>query len=140
VANQVVGLHRRIYDISGGRLLGGMFGMPVLELTTVGRKSGRPRTAMLTSPVRHEGNYVIVASRGGDERHPAWYLNLVADPDVEVKLKGTTTPMHARVATPEERADLWPKVTSAYKGYAGYQTRTDREIPLVVLEPRASQP
>jgi deazaflavin-dependent oxidoreductase (nitroreductase family) len=124
-----------IYDLSGGRLLGNTFGMPVLELTTVGAKTGKPRTTMLTVPIRDRGNYVVVASRGGDHRHPGWYHNVVANPDVEVKVKGDMTPMKARVATAAERAELWPKVTDAYKGYAGYQTKTEREIPLVILEP-----
>ncbi len=81
---------------------------------------------------------MIVASRGGDDRHPAWFLNLRDDPDVVVSRKGADKqPMHARVATPAERARLWPQVVSKYKGYAGYQTKADREIPLVLLEPRA---
>ena len=76
------------------------------------------------------------ASRGGDENHPAWFLNLQANPDVQVKWKGgRTRSMQARAATAEERADLWPKVTAKYKNYAGYQEKTDREIPLVLLTP-----
>jgi len=79
---------------------------------------------------------VIVASRGGDEHHPAWFLNLQANSNVQVKWKGgPTQAMHARIATPAERADLWPKVTAKYKNYAGYQEKTDREIPLVLLTP-----
>lgn len=128
-------LHRTVYDVSGGRILGGIAGMPVVELTTTGRKSGQPRTVMLTSPTRHEGNLVIVASYGGDDRYPAWFHNLVANPEVKVKAEGRNETRHARVATAEQRAVLWPQVTKAYKGYAGYQTRTDREIPLVILEP-----
>ncbi|HEX7133115.1 MAG TPA: nitroreductase/quinone reductase family protein, partial [Iamia sp.] len=79
---------------------------------------------------------VLVASKGGDDRDPLWYGNLVAQPDVEVTIAGTTTPMRARTATAEERAELWPRITTAYKGYAGYQKRTDREIPVVICEPR----
>jgi deazaflavin-dependent oxidoreductase (nitroreductase family) len=78
----------------------------------------------------------VVASRGGDDQHPAWFLNLRDNPDVEVSLAGKPKQrMRARAATPEERARLWPEVTSTYKGYAGYQTKTTREIPLVMLEP-----
>ena len=110
--------------------------MPVLELTTTGRKSGQPRSVMLTSPVQLGDTIVIVASRGGDDHHPAWFLNLRDDPDVEVAFAGKQKrSMRARVATPQERAALWPRVTAAYKGYNSYQTRTDREIPLVLLEP-----
>lgn len=110
--------------------------MPVLELTTTGRTSGQPRTVMLTSPVSDGGSMVIVASRGGDDTHPAWFLNLQADPHVVVSTKGSPKqPMIARVATADERARLWPKVTAAAKNYADYQSKTIREIPLVLLDP-----
>lgn len=130
----VTALHRAIYDVSGGRLLNGFGGMPVVELTTTGRKSGKSRTVMLTSPLRHDGNYVIVASKGGDPRSPGWYHNLVAQPQVGVTAEGRAATMRARVASAEERAELWPKVVKAYKGYGGYQEKTSREIPLVILE------
>jgi deazaflavin-dependent oxidoreductase (nitroreductase family) len=79
---------------------------------------------------------VVVASRGGDDHHPAWFLNLRNDPNVEVALGGELRrPMVARVASADERARLWPLLTADHKNYAGYQTRTDREIPLVLLEP-----
>lgn len=129
-------VHRGLLKISGGRLGWRVGGMPVLELTTTGRKSGQPRTVMLTSPVQEGNAIVIVASRGGDDHHPGWFLNLRDHPDVEVAFAGKPREsMRARVATPEERAALWPRVTAAYKGYAGYQTKTEREIPLVLLEP-----
>jgi deazaflavin-dependent oxidoreductase (nitroreductase family) len=134
-------VHRGLLKISGGRLGWRAGGMPVLELTTTGRKSGQPRAVMLTSPVQEGDAIVIVASRGGDDQHPAWFLNLRDHPDVEVAFAGKPKQsMRARVATPEERASLWPRVTAAYKGYAGYQTKTDREIPLVLLEPVESTP
>ncbi len=130
------GSHRLIQKASGGRFGWEAAGMPVLELTTTGRKSGQPRSVMLTSPVQEGDGFVVVASRGGDDVHPAWFLNLQADPAVEVKLKdGRARTMRARVATPEERERLWPQVTARYKNYADYQRRTDREIPLVLLEP-----
>jgi deazaflavin-dependent oxidoreductase (nitroreductase family) len=111
--------------------------MPVLELTTIGRRSGQPRSVMLTSPVQEGETWVIVASRGGDDHHPAWFLNLSDRPDVEVRRKGQPKlRMRARIATPEERARLWPQVTATHKGYAGYQEKTDREIPLVLLDPQ----
>jgi deazaflavin-dependent oxidoreductase (nitroreductase family) len=128
-------IHRGLLKVSGGRLGWRAGGMPVLELTTTGRKSGQPRTVMLTSPVQEGGAIVIVASRGGDDHHPAWFLNLRDRPDVEVAFAGKPKQaMRARVATPQERAALWPRVAAKYKGYASYQTKTDREIPLVMLE------
>lgn len=129
-------IHRTVFRASGGRLLGRVGGMLVVDLHTVGRKSGQPRSSMLTSPIQNGDEIVLVASRGGDPQHPAWYHNLKANPDVEITVGGDRKSMRARVASPEERAELWPKVTSKYKGYAGYQTKTTREIPLVILSPR----
>src|SRR5207302_5129848 len=128
-------LHRGVLKASGGRLGWEGSGMPVLELTTTGRKSGQPRSVMLTSPFQEGSTIVVVASRGGDDHHPAWFLNLRDNPDVEVKTKEGTRKMRARVASPEERARMWPLVTADHKNYAGYQTKTEREIPLVLLEP-----
>lgn len=128
--------HRLLLRVSGGRVGYDAMGMPVLELTTVGRKSGEPRSVLLTAPLEDEGRLVIVASRGGDDRHPAWFLNLRAEPRVQVSVKGgPRTPMTARIASPEDRARLWPQIAGKYSNYAGYQKRTDREIPLVVLDP-----
>ena len=127
--------HRAILKGSFGKLGWKAAGMPVLELTTIGRKSGQPRSVMLTSPLQEGETIVIVASRGGDDTHPAWFLNLRDKADVTVSLKGTPRTMHARVASPEERARMWPLITAKYKNYAGYQTKTQREIPLVLLEP-----
>jgi deazaflavin-dependent oxidoreductase (nitroreductase family) len=129
-------MHRGILKISGGRLGWRAMGMPMLELTTTGRKSGQKRSTMLSSPLQRNGTYVVVASRGGDDVHPAWYLNLVSDPHVEVVIGGAPAEKRiARVATPEERAELWPTITREFTNYAGYQEKTDREIPLVFLEP-----
>ncbi|MFF0491687.1 nitroreductase/quinone reductase family protein [Nocardia sp. NPDC004068] len=130
-------VHRGLLRISGGKLGNTFSGMPSLELTTIGRKSGRPHSVMLTAPLVEGDTIVVVASRGGDPVHPAWYLNLREHPEVEVSFRsGPRKPMTARVASAEERADLWPKVTGKYKVYAGYQERTTREIPLVLLSPR----
>mgnify|MGYP003340171208 CR=1 FL=1 len=94
------------------------------------------RAGLLTSPLQIGGNYVIVASRGGDDHHPAWFLNLQANPAVQVAVNGQPKrAWRARVATAEERAEWWPKVTADFKNYAGYQSKTEREIPLVLLEP-----
>jgi deazaflavin-dependent oxidoreductase (nitroreductase family) len=130
------GVHRVILRVSGGRLGGVLVGLPTVELTTRGRRSGRPRVSMLTVPVQVGDALVVVASAGGDDRHPAWYLNLVDEPRVQVAVSGgPPRPMVARVATPDERAELWPRVTAALSNYAEYQTRTSRVIPLVLLEP-----
>jgi|ERR1051325_7430622 len=129
-------VHRGILRVSGGRLGWSGAGMPVLELTTTGRKSGAPRSVMLTSPLQLGDTIVVVASRGGDDTHPAWFLNLRANADVEVAYKGAPKrPYRARIASSEERAELWPKVTADHDNYAGYQKKTTREIPLVLLEP-----
>jgi deazaflavin-dependent oxidoreductase (nitroreductase family) len=129
-------IHRILLKVSGGRAGWTAMDMPVLELTTTGRKSGRPRSVMLTSPLREGSALVVVASRGGDDRSPAWFLNLQANPDVEVRLQGKPRQrMRARVATAQERERLWPLVTADHRNYADYQTKTTREIPLVLLEP-----
>lgn len=130
------GVHRAILKVSGGRLGGELLGLRSIELTTVGRRSGKPRVSMLTVPVQVGSALVVVASAGGDDRHPAWYLNLVDEPHVQVAVSGRQArPMVARVATPDEREELWPRVTAALANYAEYQTRTTRVIPLVLLEP-----
>jgi deazaflavin-dependent oxidoreductase (nitroreductase family) len=128
--------HRVILRLSGGRVLQSPFGMPAVELRTIGSKSGRPRTTMLTSPVHDEQRVVLVASKGGDDRHPQWYGNLTANPDVEVVMKGETRKLRARTASAQEKAELWPQIVKAYKGYGGYQEKTQRDIPVVICEPR----
>jgi deazaflavin-dependent oxidoreductase (nitroreductase family) len=130
------GFHRAVLKLSGGRLGWSGGRMPVLELTTTGRKSGQPRSVMLTSPLQEGSTIVVVASRGGDDTHPAWLFNLRDNPSVEVVFQGKPKQrMRASVATPEQRARLWPLVTAAHKNYADYQTKTERAIPLVLLEP-----
>ena len=129
-------LHRVLLKVTFGKVGWRAMGMDALELTTIGRKSGEPRSVMLTSPLQEDDMIVIVASRGGDDHNPAWFLNLQANPDVKVSLKGgPTTAMKAKVADAEERARLWPKLTADHKNYADYQTKTDREIPVVLLTP-----
>jgi len=129
-------IHRLLLKVSGGRAGWTAMEMPVLELTTTGRKSGQPRSVMLTSPLQEGPVLVVVASRGGDDQAPAWFLNLQENPDVKVSLQGQPSRrMKARVASPAERVRMWPLVTADHKNYAGYQARTTREIPLVLLEP-----
>lgn len=126
-------IHRNVFLATNGRVFGKLLGMPALMLTTTGRKSGQKRRSMLTAPVHDDEQIVIVASWGGDDRHPKWYLNLRENPDVEVVFDGKKQQMRARTATADEKAELWPKVVAKYKGYGQYQTRTSREIPLVIL-------
>jgi len=129
-------VHRAIVHLSGGQLLGSAFGMPVVELHTVGRKSGLPRSTMLTAPVIDGDRVVLVASKGGDDRDPDWYRNLMAHPEVELTMAGRRRPMLARRVSAAEKAELWPRVVAAYRGYGSYQRRTERDIPLVILEGR----
>lgn len=135
-SNVINPFHRTVLRATGGRVGRSLAGMPVVVLETTGRKSGEPRRTMLTAPVVDGDTVVLVASYGGDSRHPAWYLNLTANPDVAIEMDGTRREMTARTATAEEKAALWPRITKSYRGYAGYQKRTDREIPVVLLTPR----
>ena len=129
-------VHRVLIAVSFGRVGRTVGEMPVVELFTTGRRTGRERATMLTSPLRLGDALVVVASRGGDDHHPAWYLNLLANPEVRVAVAGgAPVPMRARPMTDAERAEHWPAVTARYRNYATYQTRTDRVIPLVLLEP-----
>ena len=129
-------IHRAILKVSFGRVGWNVSNMPVLELTTTGRTSGLARSVMLTSPLQVGSTYVVVASRGGDDRAPAWLFNIEAEPAVEVVVNGKTKQqMTARVATATERARMWPLVIADHKNYEGYQKRTDREIALILLEP-----
>jgi deazaflavin-dependent oxidoreductase (nitroreductase family) len=126
--------HIWIYRRSSGRLAS--MGGRVLLLTTTGRRSGRPWTVPLMG-LDHEDGYLVAASAGGDPQHPAWYLNLAADPAVVVERDGQQREMTARTANPEERPPLWARFPAASRGFAKYEQRTDREIPVVILEPRA---
>ncbi len=128
--------HKLILKVTRGRVLSTTYGMQVLELATIGRKSGQRRVTMLTAPLLDDKRVVLVASQGGDDRHPDWYRNLVAHPDVEVRYGDTTRLMTAHTASADEKAELWPQIVAAYKGYAGYQQRTDRDIPVVICEDR----
>jgi F420H(2)-dependent quinone reductase len=128
--------HTAAYRLTGG-VIGHRFpGVPPsLLLDHVGAKSNTKRTTPLTY-LRDGDNFVIVASKGGYPKNPGWFYNLRAHPDTTIQVGSKRRPVRARVATPEERTRLWPKVVDLYGGYAGYQERTGREIPLVILEPR----
>ena len=128
--------HRALVVLSRGRLGWKIGPMPVVELHTTGRTSGARRSTMLTAPIHEPGKVVLIASKGGDDRNPFWYLNLVANPDVELTENGVTRPMRARTADAAEKAALWPQIVRANPGYAGYQRKTGRDIPVVICEPR----
>lgn len=136
VLRRVMGAHATAYRLTGGLIGHRMPGAPpMLLLDHVGAKSATVRTTPLAY-LRDGDNVVIVASKGGHPRNPAWFHNLVAYPDTTVQIGSKRRAVHARVADGEERARLWQEVVQLYDGYRGYQERTDREIPLVVLEPR----
>jgi deazaflavin-dependent oxidoreductase (nitroreductase family) len=125
------------YERSGGSKGNTMQGKPVVILTTVGAKSGKLRKTPLMR-VEHEGRYAVVASLGGAPKHPVWYYNIVADPHVELQDGATKQDMTAHEATGEEKAQWWARAVEAWPAYADYQKKTDREIPLFVLEPLQS--
>lgn len=134
VARVVCALHSALYRTSRGRLAGSIGKMPVLLLTTTGRRSGRPRTTPLTY-VKAGEFMAVAASNGGMDWFPSWYLNLKASPKATVQVASRRIPVTARKANPSERALLWPQFIDFYGGYAKYEQRTTREIPVVLLRP-----
>jgi deazaflavin-dependent oxidoreductase (nitroreductase family) len=136
VLRRLMGGHATVYRATHG-LVGHRFpgAPPTLLLDHVGAKSATRRTSPLVY-ARDGENLVLVASKGGYPKHPAWFHNLVAHPDTTVQVGSRRLAVHAHVADAEERLRLWPLVVGVYSGYADYQRRTEREIPLVVLEPR----
>ncbi|MGH3431741.1 MAG: nitroreductase family deazaflavin-dependent oxidoreductase [Thermocrispum sp.] len=129
--------HVQVYEETGGAE-GHIWlkDAPCLILATTGRKSGKEYKSPLIYQ-QHEGGYVIVASKGGADDHPAWYKNLVAEPEVGVQVGPDTFTARARTAGGRERSELWSKMAQVWPDYDNYQTKTDREIPVVVLEPVA---
>lgn len=133
-----MGLHTVLYRATGGRFGHKVPGGPgtMLLLDHVGAKSGNRRTSPLLY-VEDGEDVVVIASKGGYPKHPAWFHNLMANPDTTVQIRSEHRPVHARVANPEERARLWPMAVKAYGGYEDYAARSKgREIPVVILEPR----
>jgi len=126
--------HVALYRATGG-VIGHRFpgAPPMLLLDHAGAKTGKLRTTPLAY-VRDGDDYVIVASKGGHPKHPAWYHNVLASPEVRIQVGSRRMSVRAHEATPEEHDRLWPKVVEAYAGYASYQARTERTIPLVILE------
>ena len=136
VLRRLMGVHTAIYRATGGRVGHTFPGLPtMLLLEHVGAKSGTRRTTPLLY-MEDGDDLVIVASKGGNPKNPAWYHNLRANPDTTVQVGREKREVHARVASDTERERLWPKVVETYSSYEDYQKRTDRKIPLVVLEPR----
>jgi F420H(2)-dependent quinone reductase len=122
-----------IYRRSNGKLGGTMQNAPVALLTTTGRKTGQQRVSPLL--YLREGDRVILgASRAGSDKHPLWYLNLKANPEVSVQIKGEVLQLRARDATTEERTEYWPKLVTMYPNFENYQSWTDREIPIVICD------
>ncbi len=132
-------VHRCLLTVTGGRIGTTVGDMRVYKVTTMGRTSGQPRTVMLTAPIRDGDTVVFVASKGGDDRDPDWYRNMVANPEftIEPADGGAPITLVARTASAEEKVELWPRIVAAYKGYGGYQRKTERDIPVVVAEPAA---
>jgi len=131
-ARAVTAVHTQLYRRTGGKV-GAKIGPTNMGLlTTTGRKSGQPRTTPLNC-VPDGDRWLLVASYGGDDRDPQWFKNLVSNPSATLQIGPDTFPVRATVATPEEKKDLWAKVVTAYKGYEGYQRKTSRDIPVVVL-------
>jgi deazaflavin-dependent oxidoreductase (nitroreductase family) len=126
--------HSSLYRATDGRVGGRFLGGPVLLLNTTGRKSGQRRTTPLLYVIDGE-DFVIIASNGGAPKHPAWYLNLKANPDATVEIEGRETRVRAEEASPEDKGRLWQKMVEMYSGYDGYQRKAEREIPLLVLHP-----
>jgi deazaflavin-dependent oxidoreductase (nitroreductase family) len=134
---RLMGAHVALYRHSGGRLGHRPPGLPqMLLLDHVGARSGVRRTSPLVY-TRAGDDYVLVASKGGYPRHPAWFHNLKANPDTKIQVGRRHLQVHAHVASDEERTRLWPLCVATYRGFAGYQARAGRTIPLVVLSPRA---
>jgi deazaflavin-dependent oxidoreductase (nitroreductase family) len=136
LVNRFIDVHTTVYRLSGGLVGGRILGGPkMLLLDHVGAKTGRKRTNPLVY-IEDGRDLVIVASKGGHPRHPAWFHNLMANPDTVVQTGFRRRNVHAREASDEERELLWPRVVDTYSDYEDYQLKTRRKIPLVILEPR----
>jgi deazaflavin-dependent oxidoreductase (nitroreductase family) len=128
-------LNNALYRASGGRIAGRFpSGAPICLLTTVGRKTGEERTVALLY-LRDGDDVVVVASQGGMPRHPGWYHNLVDEPKVSIQIGRESRRYVARTASDEERSALWPRLNAMYRGYDDYQSKTDRQIPVVICSP-----
>jgi len=131
----ITALHRTLYRWTGGFVGGDAGGLPTLLLTTVGRKTGQPRTVPLPY-FEHAGGWAVVASFAGNAKNPAWYENLVATPAVKLQIRSRRVDAHARPAGPDERPAIWEAIVAVAPMYADYQRKTEREIPVVLLRQR----
>ena len=134
VQKMLMQAHSAVYRVTDGKVGGRMFKSPVLLLNTTGRKSGTERTTPLLY-LQDGEDIAIVASNGGARQHPAWYLNLRANPEATVEIGDRKLRVRAEQASPEEKERLWPKLVEMYGSYEDYQRRTEREIPVIVLHP-----
>ena len=142
IATRVTRLHATVLKLSGGRLKRSFLfagGQPVLAITTTGRKSGQRRSTVIACLVAGD-DLVVIPSNAGQERAPAWWLNLQADPRAEVEFQGEKSVRRARKASAAEETELWPRVLEQYDGFADYREMTDREIPVVILEREPAAP
>jgi F420H(2)-dependent quinone reductase len=137
VARVATGAHVAIYRASKGRVAGSMGGHPLVLLTTTGRRSGKQRTTPVMS-FPHDDGLVVIASNGGSDRMPSWYHNLSAHPQGQVQSGAQVRTMTARTASPTEKAQIWPGIVAAAKNFGDYQTKTSRDIPVVILTPAPS--
>lgn len=128
-----------LYEATNGVLGRRLAGNDMLLLTTRGRLTGEPHTVPLLY-LRDGDRFLVIASYGGRDRHPEWYLNLLADPSVTARVADRKVVLTARTASSAEREEWWPRVVASYGEYAVYQTRTEREIPIVILEHRGLRP
>jgi len=128
--------HVALNQLSGGKFFNTIKGDEVCFVTMTGAKSGKRITIPLMY-VPYEGGVLLVASKGGAASNPVWYNNLIKNPDIEVRHRGRSTSLHARLATAAEKSALWPICDACYAEYADYRKRTDRDIPIFVCRPRA---
>ncbi|HKX32069.1 MAG TPA: nitroreductase family deazaflavin-dependent oxidoreductase [Blastocatellia bacterium] len=139
IQNLITAIHTFIYRLTRGAVGGSIVNSPVLLLTTSGRRSGKPRTVPLLY-LADGDRVVLVASNGGAARHPAWWLNLQANPEARIEIDGGRRKVIAELAAAEEKQRLWPLLTAMYAGYGRYQEITDREIPVVILRSLRNTP
>ncbi len=128
-------LNRTAIRLSGGRLGWIHKGTPIIEVTMTGRRSGQPRTTLLSAVAERHGAFAVIGSRGGSGHHPAWFLNMRDNPAVTVRNRSGTRQMTARLTQGDERAELWDHIASQGDHYVEFQRKTDREFPIVMLEP-----
>lgn len=135
-ARRLSTLHQVLYRLTAGRIGRRLVANDMLLLSTVGRVTGETHTVPLLY-LRDGTDYVVIASWGGRDRHPEWYLNLLRQPSARIQVEGRRLEVIARTASSGERSRIWPEVLQAYDGYREYQSQTDREIPVVLLSPRS---